>query len=78
LQGVSLDQIPVDLEEIQKIINSLTAEELKEISQALVKIDKNVEVLVPSAELGRKALEGLSETGESLSRTAEEVNNLKN
>lgn len=78
IQGVNLDEVPQDLEQIQILINSLNAEHLSQVTQKVQQMDASLEEIDSSADRARDSLNGMANTAQSMNRAAQDVENLKN
>lgn len=78
IQGVKLDDVSSDMEEISKIINNLTAEQLQKIISAVEQLGPTLEKTNGAAENGARGIREFVEQGHALQTTADEIDTLKN
>ena len=77
LTGLNISEVPTDLEELQKTINGLTEKELEDIAKSLAEIKTNSDALPGSLAPAKESVQGLGEAGKEVTRTANEIENLK-
>ena len=78
LTGLNISEVPTDLEELQRVINGLTEKELDDIANSLAQIKTNSDSLPGSLAPAKESVKGLGEAGREVTRTANEIENLKN
>ena len=78
LKEVDIDQIPTDLEELKKVINSLNDKPLEKVKQSMEGIEGAARDLAPAAKKTADSLDKLVAEGKELTRTGQEIENLKN
>lgn len=77
LTGLNINDVPTDLEELQRVINSLTEKQLEEVAKSLAEIKTNGDVLPGALNPAKESVKGLGEAGREVTRTANEIENLK-
>ena len=77
LKNVNIDEIPDDLDEIKRIINSLDGDHIKTIRDGLTNIGQAASDMAPSTQRAAKSLDELNREGVELTRVGQEIENLK-
>ena len=77
LKNVNIDEIPSDLDEIKRIIDSLDEEQIKIIKDDLEKMGQAADNVVPSLDEAAKKLRKAGEEGKELTRVGQEIESLK-
>ena len=78
LTQTDISEIPTDLEQLKKIIDSLASKPLEKIETSMEEIEGAAAGMTPTIKQAAKSLDELGQEGKELTRTGQEIENLKN
>lgn len=78
ITGQDISKIPTDIEDINRIINNMSDDELKRIKTAFDNINKSVSDTQEPINRAKQNLDGFEDTANTLIRTRDEIKNLQN
>ena len=78
LRGVSLDEIPTDLKEIETLIDQIGQSSLAPVITQTEQVEQNFHDVDNAADGARNAIKGTADSAQHLNRAAQDVENLKN
>lgn len=78
LSGMSLDEIPEDLEKIQELLSGFKASQVREIAAGLTEVGESAEKVGEDAKGAKSGLESMSDAAGELAAKEKEIDRLSN